>query len=137
MEATEAKMYRLAKDIAKGEGLELAARLDIDIDKELQFKYEKALDNLQKAKIDYFHSLAQAAVGKEGAIGTAIFERKFPAVMKKAVNAIVDRTSEFRDFQNALSGIKAELPDTEAAKEVLEFLDSDEVKEALVRGASE
>ena len=34
-------------------------------------------------------------------------------------------------------GVAEVMPDTEAAKEVLEFLDSDEVKEALVRGASE
>jgi len=65
MEATESQMFRLAKDISKGEGLELAARVGVDIDRELQFKYEKALDNLQKAKIDYFHSLAEAATGKK------------------------------------------------------------------------
>jgi hypothetical protein len=29
------------------------------------------------------------------------------------------------------------MPDTEAAKELLEFLDCEEVKEALIRGASE
>ena len=29
------------------------------------------------------------------------------------------------------------MPNTEAAKELLEFLDSEEVKEAIVRGASE
>ena len=111
IEATEAQMYRLAKDISSGTGLELAARLGIDIDRELQVKYEKALDNLQKAKIDYFHGLAEAAVGKEGAIGTAVFSRKFPAVMKKATVAIVDRTDEFAKFRDNIKALQQNLPE--------------------------
>jgi TP901 family phage tail tape measure protein len=111
MRATENKLYRLAKDVSSGRGLELAARLGIDIDKELQFKYEKVLDNLQKAKIDYFHALADAAVGKKGAIGQAVFSRKYPAVMKKATNAIVDKTGEFEKFKEALNQIKGSLPE--------------------------
>ncbi|RKX64589.1 MAG: hypothetical protein DRP42_06120, partial [Tenericutes bacterium] len=114
MQATENQLFRLAQDTQSGQGLELAAKLGVDIDSELQVKYEKALDNLTKAKVDYFHSLAEAAVGKEGAIGTAIFSRKFPAVMKKATNAIVDRTDEFEQFQISLAGTAALLPADQA-----------------------
>ena len=110
VQATEDKMFRLAKDIKSGSGLELASRLGIDIDRELQFKYEKALDGLQKAKIDYFHSLADTAIGKKGAIGTAVFSRKFPAVMKKAVVAIVDKTDDFAKFRDSIKNIQLDLP---------------------------
>ena len=34
-------------------------------------------------------------------------------------------------------GVVEVMPDTEAAKELVEFLDSEEVKEALIRGAPE
>ena len=34
-------------------------------------------------------------------------------------------------------GVAEVMPDTEAAKELLEFLDSEEVQEALIRGSSE
>jgi TP901 family phage tail tape measure protein len=63
----------------------------------------KRIESLQKAKIEYYNSLAEAATGKSGSINEILFSRKIPAVMGKATTAVVDKKKDLEIFQKRLS----------------------------------
>jgi len=66
---------------------------------------QRALKSLEKAKIEYYNTLADTALGKTGSVQEVIFSRKIPSVMAKAVNAVVDKTDEFRKFEKVLEDL--------------------------------
>lgn len=105
IEATEDQLTRLGKSVGGGQGIELATRLGINIEQELEFRYVKKLEALQKSKIDYYNALAQTAIGKKGAIDTLVFSRKIPGVMQKAIAAVVDRSQELDAFGTSIQDI--------------------------------
>ena len=71
-------------------------------------EYAKNLAALVKAKIAYYNTLATVALGKKGAVAEVLFSRKIPAIMGKAVTAVVDRTDELQQFTVALGEIQEE-----------------------------
>ena len=103
--ATRSRQTAVDRAIQKGEGAGVAAKLGIDIEQDLQAQYFKKLDNLQKAKIDYYNELARATVGKEGAVVSTLFSKTIPGLMQKAITATVDRTKELNEFKNNLRKI--------------------------------
>jgi len=60
---------------------------------------KRALDGLEKAKIEYYYALSNATLGKTGAVQEFLFTRKVPAIMGKTITASVDRTAEFKRFE--------------------------------------
>ena len=65
--------------------------------------------------------LAKEVTGKSGAVAKTFLTKKLPAVMAKAINAVVDKTDDMEDFSNSL----------------MEFVKADEFKEFLDSGALE
>ncbi len=64
-----------------------------------------ALAALERAKIDYYNTLANSVMGKTGSVQELMFTRKVPAVMAKAVTAVVDKTDELKVFEEDLRSI--------------------------------
>ena len=64
-----------------------------------------ALKELERAKIEYYNTLADTALGKTGSIQEVVFNRKIPSVMAKAVQAVVDKTGEFSAFEKVLKDL--------------------------------
>ena len=67
---------------------------------------DKAIASMQKSKIEYYNSLAKAAIGKKGSVQELVFTRKAPAVIGKAVVAAVDKTDDFKNFYMELTAIQ-------------------------------
>jgi len=97
---------RLAKEVEAGTTAAFAKRLGIDITDD-EF-IDKKLDQLRRAKVTYMSALAKSLLGKSGAVQSTFFERKAPAVMGKAINAVTDRTSELKEFSNTLRKLASE-----------------------------
>lgn len=81
----------------------LAGKLGIDV---VQDTINKKVESLQKAKIEYYNSLAETALGKEGSINELLFSRKIPAVMGKAVVAVTDKRKDIDAFEKSLRSIE-------------------------------
>jgi TP901 family phage tail tape measure protein len=97
----------IASDIGPAPVGEIAKVFGVDqkhSDKYIQDKIKA----LEKAKIEYYNSIATTVIGKTGSIQELAFTRKIPAVMAKAVTAVVDKTSEFEEFKNTINDILSE-----------------------------
>ncbi len=105
IEATRGKQTAVDRAIREQKGLEIATQLGINIEQDLQTQYFSKLDDLQKAKIDYYNELARAVVGKEGAIVSTLFSKTIPGLMQKAITATVDRTQELQKFKEDIGKI--------------------------------
>jgi len=81
----------------------------------------KKLDALERAKINYYHTLANTVLGKTGSVQEFLFTRKVPAIMAKATNAVVDKTEDFKNFKSSLESI---ITDTELDTGILSTLES-------------
>ena len=68
---------------------------------------KKALQSLERAKIEYYNTLATSALGKTGSVQEFLFNRKMPAVMGKAINATVDKTEDLDNFSKELLSISS------------------------------
>jgi TP901 family phage tail tape measure protein len=66
---------------------------------------QRALASLEKAKISYYEELAKTVIGKSGSIGKLAFNRRIPAIMGKAVSAIVDRRKELDEFTKTVKDL--------------------------------
>ena len=91
---------RVKKEIALGTGEAFAKKIGVSVRDEEEVT--KSFTALRKAKVQYMSELAQAALGKGGALQTTLFERKAPAVLGKAIAAVTDRTEELKNFSNVL-----------------------------------
>jgi len=100
----------LERSTAGGGLATLAANLGVTIEK-ADSDYEKALAALARAKIDYYNTLAETALGKKGAIAEVLFSRTIPAIMGKAVAATVDKTDDLQRFTEDLGNIYAQFED--------------------------
>ncbi len=80
----------------------VAQKLGINV---LQDEIDTRVASLQKAKIDYYSTLAETATGKTGTINELLFSRKIPAVMGKAITAVVDKRDDIKVFQKRLESI--------------------------------
>jgi len=98
----------LGKALSEGTGAELLTKLDI---KPLKSDIDKKIQNLHKAKQDYFKELASTALGKKGSIAEVFFTKKIPAYMTDATVASVDRTSELEKFSQDLRNIELNFTD--------------------------
>ena len=85
-----------------GKSVEFADRLGIDVVKDT---LAKRVEALQKAKIDYYNTLAEEVVGKGGTVDELFLSRKIPAVMGKAVTAVVDKREDIDKFKTRLSSM--------------------------------
>lgn len=94
----------LTRAIDQGVGGVFAQKLGIDV---VQDTINKRVAAMNKAKIDYYNSLAEAATGKTGSINELLFSRKIPAVIGKATTAVVDKRDDIKKFGNSLSKIEA------------------------------
>ena len=77
----------------------LAGNLGVDI---LQDEIDKRVESLTKAKIDYYNSLAETALGKSGSVQELLFTKQIPSIMAKATTAVVDRRAELDEFASVL-----------------------------------
>jgi len=68
-------------------------------------KLKDALKSLERAKIEYYNTLAKSVLGKTGSVQEFLFNRKLPAVMGKAINATVDKTKDLETFSKELLSI--------------------------------
>lgn len=68
---------------------------------EIKYRVKK----LEQAKIEYYNALAESALGKTGSVQELLFSRKVPAVMAKAINAVVDKTEDLDNFSKELEKI--------------------------------
>ena len=94
----------LTRALDSGAGTAFAAALGIDV---VQDTINKRVEALQKAKIDYYNTLAESATGKSGTINELFFSRKIPSVMGKAVTAVVDKSKDLNTFQTRLQKIES------------------------------
>jgi hypothetical protein len=89
----------LTRAEASGSVGSFAKSIGIDVQ---QDEINKKIENLQKAKIDYYNSLAETALGKTGSVAETFFSRKIPAVIGKAVVATTDKRIELKAFTKKL-----------------------------------
>ena len=92
--------------------LEFGATLGIDFEDE---ELNKRINNLQRAKVEYYNSLAETALGKQGSINELLFSRKIPAVMGKAVVAVTDKRKDIDKFEKTLRNIEEKYAGTNIA----------------------
>jgi len=83
------------------------AKQNLGIDA-IQAEIDKRVDNLTRAKIDYYNSLAKAALGKTGSIQELLFTKQIPSIMAKATTAVVDRRTELDTFAQKLESLGTE-----------------------------
>jgi TP901 family phage tail tape measure protein len=92
--------------ISIGKGGEFAQTLGVDLSENV---IKRRVENLEKAKIDYYSVLAETALGKKGSVEEVFFSRKIPAIMGKAVTAVVDKTENLKNFAKELDKIEKDL----------------------------
>lgn len=63
---------------------------------------QKALKNLERAKINYYDTIKNSVLGKTGSVQEFLFTRKVPAVMAKAITATVDKSEDLSKFSKDL-----------------------------------
>lgn len=83
----------------------LARNLGIDIEEEINKSINRALQSLQKAKIDYGHSIANTIVGKSGSVNELLLNRKIPSIIGKAVTGVTDKSKDLTAFRERLEYI--------------------------------
>ncbi len=98
---------KIKKEIAAGKGEEFSKAIGISIKDEKEI--DRSFAALRKAKVQYMSELAQAALGKGGALQTTLFERKAPAVLGKAIVAVTDRTEELKKFSDVLREMASDI----------------------------
>jgi len=92
----------LSRAMDEGKGFSFASGLGVNV---VQDTIDKRVESLQKAKIDYYSTLADTAIGKGGSINELLFNRKIPAVMGKAVVAVTDKSADIEKFKSHLQSI--------------------------------
>ena len=77
----------------------------------VQDKIDNTIRSLQKAKQDYYNSLANSVVGKKGSVNEIFFTRKVPSVIAKAVTGVVDKRKDLDTFSSKLQDLESKYAD--------------------------
>ena len=101
---------------------DLSKRLGVDV---IQEETNKRIANLQKAKVEYYNSLAESATGKSGSINELLFSRKIPSVIAKTITAVVDKKDDIEQFGSTLNALEQKYGDsfTDQTKALVEVKD--------------
>jgi hypothetical protein len=87
----------LDKALSSGTAGSFEKSLGLDI---VQDEIDRKIASLNKAKLDYYDTLAKNALGKTGSVGEIFFKRKIPAIMGKAVVAVADKSADLQKFED-------------------------------------
>ena len=107
--AAPAALQRIVREGSPVEVAGFAKTLGIDV---VQDVLNKRMESLTKAKIDYYSTLAETALGKTGSINELFFSRKIPAIMGRAVTAVVDKRDDLKIFMNTLQDLETKFADS-------------------------
>jgi len=107
--AAPAALQRIVREGVPEEAAGFAKALDVDI---VQDVINRRTEALTKAKIDYYSSLSETALGKTGSVNELFFSRKIPAVMGRAVTAVVDKRDDLMIFMNKLEELETRFADS-------------------------
>ena len=102
-EAAPAALQRIVREGTTEESAGFAKTLGVDI---VQDVINKRTEALTKAKIDYYSSLSETALGKTGSVNELFFSRKIPSIMGKAVTAVVDKRDDLVVFMDKLKELE-------------------------------